>query len=126
MLVIVGLHVAYVGIYSKLFTYSRGYVEETRGTALLLRVSKLETGIGAGLLLVGGSAAGFAVVAVAWVVTGLGDLALVYQRVSLFSAMLLIVGVQIIAASFFLNMVGVARSTYVGDIGRELRDQQRR
>ena len=120
MLVIVGVHLAYVGIYSKLFTYSRGYVEETPGTRLLLRFSKLEVGLAAGLLLVASASAGFAVVAVAWGASGLGELDLVYQRVSLFSAMLLIVGVQVMAASFFLNMVGLARATYVGDIGREL------
>jgi glycosyltransferase involved in cell wall biosynthesis len=125
MLVVVGVHLAYVGIYSKLFTYSRGYVEETPGTRLLLRLSKLELGLAAGLILVGAASAGFAVVAVGWAASGLGELDLVYQRVSLFSAMLLIVGVQVMAASFFLNMVGLARATYIGDVGRELRSGPR-
>jgi len=28
-----------------------------------------------------------------------------------------------LASSFFLNMVGIARATYVGDLGRELEDK---
>jgi glycosyltransferase involved in cell wall biosynthesis len=125
MMVIVGVHLAYVGIYSKLFTFSRGYVEETAGIRLLLRFSRLEVGLVVGLLLLLATSLGFAVVIVAWTASGLGELGLVYQRVSLFSAMLLIVGVQIMAASFFLNMVGLARATYVGDIGREIRSERR-
>lgn len=125
MLVVVGLHLVYVGIYSKLFIYNKGYVEEAAGTALLLKVSKLEVGLALGLMILLAGLAGFAIVIAAWVVAGFGELDLVYQRVSLFSAMLFVVGVQVMVSSFFLNMVGVARATYVGDLGRELQDEDR-
>lgn len=112
MMAVVGIHITYVGIYSKLFTYSRGYLTETIGSRLLLKFSRLEVGLLIGFAFLIGGLLGFAAVFSAWMATGFNELDLLYQRISLFSAMLLITGVQVMAGSFFMNMVGLSRSTY--------------
>ena len=79
MMVIVGVHLVYIGIYSQLFIFNRGFVDESSGTTRLLKISKLEVGVTGGFIILLVALVGFAFVATEWIGSGLGNLDLVYQ-----------------------------------------------
>ena len=51
-----------------------------------------------------------------WAGVGFGELESVFLRQSIFSSTILILGIQMIISSFFLNMIGVDRAIYMGDL----------
>jgi hypothetical protein len=116
MMVVIGTQVLYLGLFTKLLTYTRFNTPDRRHVSLLLKLSKLEIGLlfGAVLLLVGLSGDGF--VLKIWSEAGYGQLGLDTIRYSLFFSTMVMMGVQVIFSSFFLSMIGIDRATYAGDV----------
>ena len=82
----------------------------------ILRYSKFEKGMIFGALLILVGLLGDTYVMSRWVSAGFGHLDLLSIRQSLFFSTLLVLGLQIIFSSFFLNMIGVDRAIYSGDL----------
>lgn len=113
MLTLLGVHIISIGLFVKVFSYTEKLARNQKSLENWLRHVKLEHGLllGTGLALIGlfGDAAAFW----HWAASGFGKLTTV-RTVFLFS-LAFFVGVETIFSSVFLSMLGISRSTYIGD-----------
>lgn len=119
-LVILGTYILLVGCFVKAFTFTeRLSSRSTAGLSRLLRRIKLEHGLilGGLLLLIG--LVGDGVFLVSWVRQGMGPLDVTtHMRIAILFTTVLVVGVQVCFASFFLSMLGISREDYIGEYTR--------
>jgi len=113
---VIGFQMLYLGLFAYLFTSSRLMISQNRQIQFVLRYSKFEWGIVAGTLLLIIGFLGDALVLKSWAGVGFGELGATSLRQSIFSSTILILGIQMIISSFFLNMIGVDRAIYAGDL----------
>ncbi|MDP7023448.1 MAG: glycosyltransferase family 2 protein [Kiritimatiellia bacterium] len=119
-LVVLGTYILLVGCFVKAFTYTEGLAQRSSvGFSRLLRRVKLEHGLVLGGLLLLIGLAGDAAFLVNWMRQGMGPLDVsLHMRLAIVFTTVLVVGVQICFASFFLSMLGISRGDYVGEYTR--------
>jgi len=113
---VIGFQMLYLGLFAYLFTSSRLMISQNRQIQFILRYSKFEWGIVVGTLLLIAGFFGDALVLKSWAGVGFGELGAASLRQSIFFSTVLILGIQMIISSFFLNMIGVDRAIYAGDL----------
>ncbi len=118
-LVLLGVYLVLLGCFVKAFTYTERLAVERKGFASWLRHIQLEHGLAvAGVLVVAGLV-GNLVFLVSWVRGGMGELVVQDgMRMAILWTTLLIVGIELFFASFFLSMLGISRDHYVGEYSR--------
>ena len=119
-LVLLGVYLLLLGTFVKAFTYTENLAPVRKGFASWLRHVKLEHGLIAALVLIGAGFAGDLRFFINWSSSGFGDVAVEQgMRWAIFFTTILIVGIEVFFASFFLSMLGISRDHYVGDYTRE-------
>lgn len=111
--VLLGLQVAFIGLFAKVFSYTERFDRQPRSLERWLRRVTLEQGLGVGAVLALIGLAGDVVVFWEWAASSFGPLNAL--RSVIFWSMWFFVGVQIVFSSFFLSMLGVSRGTYIGE-----------
>jgi len=109
-LVLIGAHIMVFAVSAKVFGTREGFLPPNPRFERLFKVITLETGLLAGclLLLLGAGMLGYALFL--WHATGFGDLSPTRMlRLTLPSATLLLLGVEVIFSSFFLSLLGLNR-----------------
>jgi hypothetical protein len=113
VLTLLGVQTVSVGLFAKVFSYSARFDRQQHSLDLWLKRVTLEQGliVGAILALVGlvGDVWAFR----NWAASGFGQFHV--ARTLIFWSLWLFIGVQVIISSFFLSMLGIGRSTYIGD-----------
>ncbi|MGB9911611.1 MAG: glycosyltransferase family 2 protein [Microgenomates group bacterium] len=107
MLVLVGYQVIMLGIFAKVFSWTEGLAKDSLLTPIVFRYFRLEKGLllGVLILLIGLLVGG--ITFFNWAKQGFGELWAI--RPTIFSMMLIVLGIQIIFSSFFLSILGVDR-----------------
>jgi len=116
-LVLLGVYLVVLGCFVKVFTHTEKLgVGGSRALGNLLRRVKLEHGLlFSGALIVLGFA-GDCWFLLTWKNTGFGILDVKHaMRLAIPFTTLLVVGIELMFASFFLSMLGISRESYVGD-----------
>jgi len=113
MLALSGVHVISIGLFVKVFSYTEKLSRNQRTLAAWLKRVRLEHGLILGGVLALGGFAGDATVFWQWAASGFGHLSLV--RTVFFCSLSFFVGMEILFSSVFLSMLGINRSTYIGD-----------
>jgi glycosyltransferase involved in cell wall biosynthesis len=109
-LVLIGAHITVFAVSAKVFGTQEGFLPVNPQFERLFKFITLETGLlfGCLLLLIGAGMLGYAVFL--WHATGFGHLSPTHMlRVTLPSATLLMLGVEVIFGSFFLSLLGLNR-----------------
>jgi len=109
-LVLIGAHIMVFAVSAKVFGVQAGFLPVNPRLEQLFKVITLETGLVAGclLLLLGAGILGYAIFL--WHAAGFGALSATRMlRLTLPSATLLMLGVEVIFASFFLSLLGLNR-----------------
>ena len=109
-LVLIGAHIMVFAVSAKVFGVQAGFLPVNPRLERLFKVITLETGLLAGclLLLLGAGILGYAIYL--WHATGFGALSATRMlRLTLPSATLLLLGVEVIFSSFFLSLLGLNR-----------------
>jgi len=109
-LVLIGAHITVFAVSAKVFGTQEGFLPPNPEFERLFKIITLETGLlfGCLLLLMGVGMLGYAVFL--WHATGFGHLSPTHMlRVTLPSATLLMLGVEVIFGSFFLSLLGLNR-----------------
>ena len=115
-LVLLGVYLVLLGCFVKAFTYTERLSVQRKGFASWLRHIKLEHGLILGLVLVLVGFIGDLGFFLSWQSAGYGDLAVqTGMRWAILFTTVLIVGVEVFFASFFMSMLGISRDHYVGD-----------
>lgn len=113
VLTLLGVQTVSVGLFAKVYSYSARFDRQQHSLDLWLKRVTLEQGliVGAILALVGlvGDVWAFR----NWAASGFGQFHV--ARTLIFWSLWLFIGVQVIISSFFLSMLGIGRSTYIGD-----------
>ena len=113
---VIGLQMLYLGLFAYLFISPSGDAGRNKQMQLILKYSKFEWGIVIGGFLFIAGFIGDALVLKSWAGVEFGELGLKFLRQSIFFSTVLILGIQMIISSFFLNMIGVDRTIYAGDL----------
>jgi len=113
---IIGLQMFYLGLFSNLFISPINSLGKNKQSKIIVKYSKFEKGATIGIILALVGFIGDILVVKRWYNVDFGMLDLQSIRHSIFFSTLLILGLQTILYSFFLNMVGVDRAIYVGDL----------
>jgi hypothetical protein len=95
------------------FSYAERFDRRSVSLRRWLHRVQLEDGLLIGAIALFAGLGGDAWVALQWAKSGFGPLYDV--REVLFWSMWMFLGTQVIFASFFLSMLGISRSTYIGD-----------
>jgi glycosyltransferase involved in cell wall biosynthesis len=113
MLTLLGVHIISIGLFVKVFSYTEKLSRNQKTLENWLRHVKLEHGLllGGGLVLFG--LAGDGVAVWQWAAAGFGKLEAV--RTVFVCSLSFFLGVEAIFSSIFLSMLGISRSTYIGD-----------
>jgi len=113
MLILIGVHIISIGLFVKVFSYTEKLSRNQKTLENWLRHVKLEHGllIGVALLLIGLGGDAFAFWQ--WAQAGFGKLNAV--RTVFVCSLSFFLGVETIFSSIFLSMLGISRSTYIGD-----------
>ena len=109
-LVLIGAHITVFAVSAKVFGTQEGFLQPNPRFERLFKVITLETGVLAGclLFLVGAGILGYAIYL--WHAAGFGALSPTRMlRLTLPSATLLLLGVEVIFSSFFLSLLGLNR-----------------
>jgi glycosyltransferase involved in cell wall biosynthesis len=113
ILAVLGFQIASIGVFARVFSYSKPFHTKARALQRALQAAKLEQGLAVGglLILVGlvGSVWSYAV----WASQGFGILH--NPRELIFWTLWLLLGIQVCFSSFFLSMIGVSRGTWIGN-----------
>ena len=110
MAVLVGFQAVAFAAFSKIFAVTEGLVPEPPSMKKLFQIGTLEVGLvfGGALMLLGLAGSVFAVAS--WGAAGFSQLDVTHtMRIVIPSALSLTLGVQIVFASFFLSVLGLAR-----------------
>jgi len=116
-MVLLGVYLVVLGCFVKVFTHTEKLGVGGGGSiGRVLRRVELEHGLLASLAMILVRLLGDAWFVSQWRRTGFGEL-IVQQamRIAIPSTTLLIVGVELFFASFFLSMLGISRDSYAGD-----------
>ena len=114
IMVFIGVQILYLGMFAKLFTFCQFHLKDSRWIEFLLKISRLEVGLVAGLILIAIGFFGLGMLIRTWAQTGYSQLELSSIRHSIFFATFLMVGLQVTFSSFFFAMIGIDRDTYIG------------
>jgi hypothetical protein len=109
-LVLIGAHITSFAVSAKVFGTQEGFLPPNPQFERLFQFITLETGLlfGSFLLLVAAGILGYAIFL--WHATGFGDLSPTRMlRLTLPSATLFMLGVEVIFSSFFLSLLGLNR-----------------
>jgi len=121
--VVLGFYLVLLGMFVKVFTYTEGLASREGGFARWLRNIELEHGLLFAAALIVAGLAGDIWFFIAWKSTGFGDLDVQSaMRWAIPFTTCLVVGLQLLFASFFLSMLGISRGDYVGDYSKQDRD----
>ena len=113
MMILLGMHIFSIGLFVKVFCYTERLSHGQIGLSRWLKRLNLEHGLllGAGLFLAGFVGDGIALGS--WAAHGYGHFEPV--RAVFFSSLSLFLGIEIVFSSVFLSMLGISRSTYMGE-----------
>ncbi|MFC1462610.1 glycosyltransferase family 2 protein [Verrucomicrobiota bacterium] len=113
--VLLGVYVVIIGLFVKVFTHNeRLAVPESLSTKFMTRF-RLEYGLLVAAVLITIGLAGDIAFVVSWKDVGFGDLDIERGlRVAILYTTILVVGIEILFASFFMSMLGISRDTYIG------------
>ncbi|MGC2174146.1 MAG: hypothetical protein WA614_01640 [Acidimicrobiales bacterium] len=113
ILAVLGFQIASIGVFARVFSYSKPFHTSARALQRTLQAAKLEQGLAVGgfLVLAGfiGSVWSYAI----WASQGFGILH--DPRELIFWTLWLLLGIQVCFSSFFLSMIGVSRGTWIGN-----------
>lgn len=110
---LIGVNIATIGMFAKVFSYTERFARRQYSLERWFKRIKLETGLVAGAILAVFGGAGLSTVIWHWLGSGLGPLH--EMRAVIFFSLFFLLGIHTIFASFFLSMLGISRSTYIGD-----------
>jgi len=110
---LIGVNVMTIGMFAKIFSYTERFERNQYSLERWFKRIKLETGLLVGATLAFLGAAGLAAVIWRWIASGFGPLH--EMRAVIFFSLWFLLGLHTIFASFFLSMLGISRSTYIGD-----------
>lgn len=113
MFALIGINVASIGLFAKVFSYTERFSRNQPSLERWLRKARLEHGLLAGGAVAAAGLTGDLWVVWKWISAGFGPLHEV--RMVIFASLWFLIGVQAIFSSFFLSMLGISRSTYIGD-----------
>ncbi len=113
MFTLLGAQIIFAGFFAKVFSYAERFDRRSISLRRWLHRVKLEHGLLVGAVLFLAGLIGCARVVLQWSASGFGPLHDVRQV--LFWSMWLFLGAQTIFSSFLLSMLGISRSTYIGD-----------
>jgi glycosyltransferase involved in cell wall biosynthesis len=113
MLILLGLHIFFIGLFVKVFCYTEKLSRNQVGLVRWLKRLKLEHGLLLGATLLTAGFIGDAVVFSDWAARGFEHFDAV--RTVFFCSLLLFLGVELIFSSVFLSMLGISRDTYIGE-----------
>jgi len=113
MLILLGMHIFSIGLFVKVFCYTEKFSRDQRSLARWLRTLKLEHGLLLGAILSSLGIIGDGIIFVDWAAKGFGRLSAVHAV--FFFSLSLFLGIEIIFSSVFLSMLGISRSTYIGE-----------
>ena len=112
-LVILGVNLLVTGLYVKVFAYTEGFSSLDKGFTRALSRLQLEHGLAIAAMFIVTGFLGDLRFLLHWRATGFGDLNVMSgMRVAILYTTLLLVGVEVFFASFFLSMLGIDRETY--------------
>ncbi len=115
-MVLLGVYLVLLSFFVKAFTYSERLSLNRKGFASWLRHIQLEHGLCAGGLLVLLGLLGNGIFLLGWIRGDMGPLVVQQgMRWAILSTTLLVVGIEVFFASFFLSMLGISRDDYIGD-----------
>jgi glycosyltransferase involved in cell wall biosynthesis len=125
-LILLGVYLVLTGLFVKVFTHTDRLAIPSSGFTRLLSRMKLEHGLVGALVLMVIGFAGDMRFFLVWRESGFGDLDVhAGMRMAIVYTTVLVVGFEILFASFFLSMLGIDRDTYEGDSWRRARDGRR-
>src|SRR5438094_1202927 len=113
MLALSGVHVISIGLFVKVFSYTEKLSRGQHTLAAWLKRIKLEHGLMLGGILALAGFIGDTTAIWQWAANGFGHLSRV--RTVFFCSLSFFVGVEILFSSVFLIILGINRSTYIGD-----------
>jgi len=113
---LLGVQIISIGLFAKIFSYTEQFSGGRFSLEKYLKKFTLETGLMLGGVIGLIGFMGDLVIFIRWAKGGFGHLAQI--RTVIVSSTLLLAGVEIVFASFFLSMLGISRDTYVGDYER--------
>jgi glycosyltransferase involved in cell wall biosynthesis len=115
ILAVLGFQIASVGVFARVFSYSKPFHTKTRVIERTLQSVKLEQGLLLSGVLVLVGLVGCIWSCSAWALHGFGILH--DPRELIFWTLWLLLGIQLSFSSFFLSMIGVSRGVWIGDRG---------
>jgi glycosyltransferase involved in cell wall biosynthesis len=113
MLILLGVHIFFIGLFVKVFCYTEKLVRNQRSLVRWLKRLRLEHGLLAGTALLLFGFGGDAIIFGQWASRGFGHLDAV--RAVFFCSLSLFLGVEVIFSSVFLSMLGISRDTFIGE-----------
>ncbi len=113
ILAVLGFQIASVGVFARVFSYSKPFHTRARALDRTLQAVKLEQGLMVSGVLVLVGLVGSIWSYITWASQGFGILH--NPRELIFWTLWLLLGVQICFSAFFLSMIGVSRGTWIGD-----------
>ena len=113
ILAVLGFQIASVGVFARVFSYSKPFHTRARALDRTLQSVKLEQGLMVSGVLVLVGLVGSIWSYITWASQGFGILH--NPRELIFWTLWLLLGVQISFSAFFLSMIGVSRGTWIGD-----------
>jgi hypothetical protein len=110
---VLGFQIASVGVFARVFSYSKPFHTKARFIERTLQAINLEQGLMVSAVLVLVGLVGILWSFITWASQGFGILH--NPREVIFWMLWLLLGVQISFSSFFLSMIGVSRGIWIGD-----------
>jgi hypothetical protein len=110
---VLGFQIASVGVFARVFSYSKPFHTKARFIERTLQAVNLEQGLMVSAVLVVVGSVGILWIFITWASRGFGTLH--DPRDLIFWMLWLLLGVQISFSSFFLSMIGVSRGIWIGD-----------
>lgn len=110
---LIGVNIATIGMFAKVFSYTERFARRQYSLERWFKRIKLETGLAAGTALAAIGTSGLFVVTWRWIKSGFGPFH--EMRAVIFFSLFFLLGMHTIFASFFFSMLGISRSTYIGD-----------
>jgi hypothetical protein len=113
MTILLGMHIFSIGLFVKVFCYTERLSHGQIGLSRWLKRFNLEHGLllGSALFLTGCVGDGIALHS--WAAHDYGHFEPV--RTVFFSTLAILLGIEIVFSSVFLSMLGISRSTYIGE-----------
>ncbi len=114
-LVLLGVYLVLTGLFVKVFTYTEGLGVHETGFTRAISKFRLEHGLLVSVILIVAGLAGDIAFLWKWKQLNFGDMDVQSgMRMAILYTTVLIVGVELFFASFFLSMLGISREDYIG------------